>query len=249
MLLAPSPKYASRRPSRRPLRSAIVCRSASTWHGWNSSDSALITGTVAASTPSRSACPARYVRHDDRVDVAGQHPSGVLPASRRDPTGCCVRRRRQRARRVGRCRARRRTGCGWSSCRRSPRHRGGPSSGRWLNGSFFNSAASSSTLGLFIGASGRRRAGSASGHVRAPLAPCPGRRATRSGIVELSLGDDQRRRQPDDVRGGGVDQESGVPGEALRPAWPPAQSTRHRTTGPCPEHGRPADDAAIRCHG
>ena len=29
-----------------PLRSARVCRSASTWHGWNSSDSALTTGTV-----------------------------------------------------------------------------------------------------------------------------------------------------------------------------------------------------------
>ena len=31
-----------------PFRSAIVCKSASTWHGWNSLDSALTTGTDAA---------------------------------------------------------------------------------------------------------------------------------------------------------------------------------------------------------
>ena len=34
------------RPASRPLRSRTVCRSASTWQGWNSSVSALITGTL-----------------------------------------------------------------------------------------------------------------------------------------------------------------------------------------------------------
>ena len=34
-------------PASLPLRSAMVCRSASTWQGWNSSDSALTMGTVA----------------------------------------------------------------------------------------------------------------------------------------------------------------------------------------------------------
>ena len=47
MLFAPSPKYDNRRPLSAPLRSASVCRSASTWHGWNSSESALTIGTLA----------------------------------------------------------------------------------------------------------------------------------------------------------------------------------------------------------
>ncbi|SKU04627.1 Uncharacterised protein [Mycobacteroides abscessus subsp. abscessus] len=33
ILLAPSPRYVRRSPSSEPLRSASVCRSASTWHG------------------------------------------------------------------------------------------------------------------------------------------------------------------------------------------------------------------------
>ena len=45
MLFAPSPTYASVTPASRPSRSRTVCRSASTWQGWNESVSALTTGT------------------------------------------------------------------------------------------------------------------------------------------------------------------------------------------------------------
>jgi len=56
MLLAPSPTNARLRPAsagpvavRPPQCSAIVWRSASTWHGWNWSVRALTTGTPATS--------------------------------------------------------------------------------------------------------------------------------------------------------------------------------------------------------
>ena len=45
MLFAPTPTKVRVSPASRPLRSRIVCRSEITWHGWNSSVSALITGT------------------------------------------------------------------------------------------------------------------------------------------------------------------------------------------------------------
>ena len=77
MLLAPSPKYVSLRPAQLAVRSASVCRSASTWHGWNSSDSALTTGTVAADGHLvRALLPEGPP--DDRLDVARQDPPGVL---------------------------------------------------------------------------------------------------------------------------------------------------------------------------
>ncbi len=60
-----------------PRRSSSVCRSASTWHGWNSSDSALTTGTVAAGRHRGEPLLRERPPHDG-VDVAGQHPSGVL---------------------------------------------------------------------------------------------------------------------------------------------------------------------------
>ena len=55
MLDAPSPRNVTVRPASSPLRSRIVSRSASSWHGWNSSVSALITGTPACSAISSSA--------------------------------------------------------------------------------------------------------------------------------------------------------------------------------------------------
>jgi len=45
MLLDPSPRKVSTSPARRPCAARAVCRSASTWQGWNRSVSALITGT------------------------------------------------------------------------------------------------------------------------------------------------------------------------------------------------------------
>ena len=45
MLLAPSPRNVTVRPASVPLCSRIVSRSASSWHGWKSSLSALTTGT------------------------------------------------------------------------------------------------------------------------------------------------------------------------------------------------------------
>ena len=45
MLLDPSPRKVSIRPASRPCAARTVCRSASTWQGWNWSVSALITGT------------------------------------------------------------------------------------------------------------------------------------------------------------------------------------------------------------
>ena len=55
MLQAPSPTNATVSPASSPLRSRIVSRSASSWQGWNSSVSALITGTPACSAISSSA--------------------------------------------------------------------------------------------------------------------------------------------------------------------------------------------------
>ncbi len=48
MLLEPSPRKVSVSPAIRPWAARMVCRSASTWQGWNASVSAFITGTVAA---------------------------------------------------------------------------------------------------------------------------------------------------------------------------------------------------------
>ena len=55
----------------------MVCRSASTWQGWNSSESALTTGTVAVAAMAISrSCP--NVRHTMASTIAGQHLCGVL---------------------------------------------------------------------------------------------------------------------------------------------------------------------------
>ena len=55
----------------------MVCRSASTWQGWNSSESALTTGTVAADGHGVEPVLPERPPHDG-VDVAGQHLRGVL---------------------------------------------------------------------------------------------------------------------------------------------------------------------------
>ena len=46
MFEAPSPRKVTVSPASRPLCSRIVSRSARSWHGWKSSESALTTGTV-----------------------------------------------------------------------------------------------------------------------------------------------------------------------------------------------------------
>ena len=45
MLLEPSPRKARVSPASLPWTARTVCRSASTWHGWKRSVSALMTGT------------------------------------------------------------------------------------------------------------------------------------------------------------------------------------------------------------
>ena len=72
----PSPKNASVSPARSPLCSRIVSRSASSWHGWKSSLSALTTGTRV---------PARHLLEprlrvgapDDRGDLTLEHARRV----------------------------------------------------------------------------------------------------------------------------------------------------------------------------
>jgi hypothetical protein len=56
-MLVPSPKNVRVSPFSSPLCSRMVSRSASSWHGWKSSLSALITGTVVPrAISSRPAC-------------------------------------------------------------------------------------------------------------------------------------------------------------------------------------------------
>ena len=58
MLQAPSPTNATVSPASVPLCSCTVSRSASSWQGWNSSVSALTTGTPAyAAISSIASCP------------------------------------------------------------------------------------------------------------------------------------------------------------------------------------------------
>ena len=120
MLFAPSPRYVSVSPASRPNRSRIVCRSASTWQGWNVSVRALTTGTVAAPAISSIRVCAPRTPHDRR-DVAGDHAEPCPQWSRRAPVGWWRRRRSAEPRRAGRCPSRTRGGCAWSSCRTARR--------------------------------------------------------------------------------------------------------------------------------
>src|ERR1700722_7915861 len=122
----------------------VVCRSASTWHGWNSSDSALITGTVAADAIAVSlSCP--YVRQtiastyrDNTRAVSSNvssRPNWVLRPSTTTacPPSCAMPSSKENRVRVEFL----------SKITATPR---GPSRGRRPNGSFFISAASSNTV-------------------------------------------------------------------------------------------------------
>ena len=64
------------RPPSGPRRSASVCRSARIWQGWNSSVSALITGTADASASSIDPLLAGGAP-DDRRRLPGEHPGDV----------------------------------------------------------------------------------------------------------------------------------------------------------------------------
>ena len=82
-------------------------------------------------------------------------------------------------------------------------------------------------LGLLGRASGRRRAGSAGRHGRRPFASgrssgggdgargVEDRRQRGEEGVGLRVGEDQRRREPDDVGRDGVDEEAGLAGGRL----------------------------------
>ena len=77
MLLAASPTKVTVSPASSPLCSRTVSRSARSWQGWNSSVSALTTGTPAYSAiSSRSDCA--KVRHTIVDDLAAEHPGDVL---------------------------------------------------------------------------------------------------------------------------------------------------------------------------
>ena len=76
MLLAPSPRKVRVSPARSPRFSLMVSRSARSWHGWKSSESALTTGTVVpAAISSRPGL--RVGAPDDRRDHPLEHAGGV----------------------------------------------------------------------------------------------------------------------------------------------------------------------------
>ena len=85
MLQAPSPTKATVSPASSPLCSRTVSRSASSWQGWNSSVSALTTGTP-ASPPSLESRLGVGAPHDRR-DLAVEHAGDVLDAPRATPSG------------------------------------------------------------------------------------------------------------------------------------------------------------------
>ena len=77
MLFAASPRKASVSPASSPLCSRTVSRSASSWQGWNSSVSALTTGTPACGGHLLDPVLAVGAPHD-RGDLPAEHPGGVL---------------------------------------------------------------------------------------------------------------------------------------------------------------------------
>ena len=113
----------------------------------------------------------------------------------------------------------------------------GPSSGRRLNRRRLEFGGQRQDLGLLGRASGRRRAGSVGASRVLPR--------RRDGGVEdggqrgdegldLRVGDDQRRRQPDDVGRGGIDEEPGVAGGESRRPCRAVRSARRRSSRPRP---------------
>ena len=77
MLQAPSPTKATVWPARLPRCSRTVSRSASSWHGWNSSVRALTTGTPAYAAISSRSLWAK-VRHTTTARLPAQDPGHVL---------------------------------------------------------------------------------------------------------------------------------------------------------------------------
>ena len=172
-------RSASARPAG-PNRSRMVCRSASTWHGWNWSVSALTTGTVDAGGQLGDAgtgrrCARRSRRRSGTAPgavsaivsprpswlvrastISGWPPSWAMPDLERHPgaRGGLVEQHRDRAR--------------------------ARPAGVRPNGSAFIASARSRTVGLLVRGSGRRRAGSG-GSSAAPPMRRPGRRAGRPG--------------------------------------------------------------------
>src|SRR6478735_4152083 len=232
MLQAPSPTKATRIPANLPLCSRTVCRSARSWQGWNSSVSALSTGTPAyaamvttspwwavrhttaaawrpriratSSTPSRDPIAAR-----PPSTVIGLPPSSAMPAA--NDTW---------VRRVGR-----------SKTRATVR---GPASGLWSNGSAFIRSARSRTSSSSAGdrSSSRRKwrvmrgprdvvRRSEAGEKNVVGCSCGGLLCCGAGGVEdggqgrvegVEVGgrDHQRRHEPQPRRAGGVEDEAGL---------------------------------------
>ena len=137
VMLLPSPTYASFSPSSVPKRSSSVIRSASTWQGWCSWVSMLITGTSdqRASSSTVSCGPVRIA---DRVHHPLEHERGVARRTRRARAAARPREGSADDRRARTHRSRTRRACASTACRRrAPRcvpraraSRAGPPSAR-----------------------------------------------------------------------------------------------------------------------
>ena len=108
-----------------PLCSRTVSRSASSWQGWNSSVSALTTGTPAYSAISSRSDWAK-VRHTIVDDLAAEHPGDVLDRLAHPDAGELAVDEHRVAAELGDRRRRRTPGCAASACRRSSRPTAGP---------------------------------------------------------------------------------------------------------------------------
>ena len=214
MLQAPSPTKATRQRRRaRPCARGSVSRSASSWQGWKSSVSALTTGTPACSAIASSRSWRVRAPHDDRR-LPAEHPGDVLDGLAHADPGEARRRRSSGSRRARRCRPRTTPGCAASACRRSSRPSAGRPAASASYGAALSSAARASTSACSAGvrSSSRRkcrvtrlRSRSSAGRVEDAG---PGGEE-RVGVV---LGEDQRRREPDPVGVGCVEDEPGLQG-------------------------------------
>ena len=119
MLQAGSPTKVRVCPARAPRCSRMVSRSASAWHGWNWSVSALTTGTPA--NGGHLLEPRLLVRapHDHR-GLAAQHPRGVGDRLADADLGQRAVDDHREAAELGDARARRTPACAGSACRRAP---------------------------------------------------------------------------------------------------------------------------------
>ena len=181
MLQAPSPTKATSRPARVPTCSRTVCRSASSWQGWNSSVSALTTGTPAwPAIVSRSAWSA--VRHTIGGGLPAQHPGDVLDGLALADRGQAAVDDHRVAAELGDAGGERRLGAqGRAGRRRAPRC-AGRRAGGGSNGAAFIAAARSRTSACSAGVRSSSRE-EVAGHAR-PRSSARAPRGSRPGGQE-----------------------------------------------------------------